>query len=134
MLFAPGFEQFSPDPALLAFVKCHVTSPLKWEALRVLASQEGTWLRTAQVARTIHKVPAELAPALAELVAEGVLEELPAAQAEDVSYRLPPSEPTSVVLRRLIDEATRNQELRSIIVANLQLSKRGSTASVRFVA
>ena len=40
MVFSPGLEQL--DPALLAFVKCHVTSPVKWEVLRVLAGQDGT--------------------------------------------------------------------------------------------
>ena len=132
MLFAPGFEQL--DPALLAFVKCHVTSALKWEALRVLAGQEGTWLRTEQLTRATHSKTAELTLALAELVNEGVVEELPAGSAQDVSYRLPPSEPTSVVLRRLIDEATRNQELRSIIVAYLLRSKGAVTAPIRAVA
>jgi hypothetical protein len=125
MVFAPGFEHL--DPALLAFVKCHVTSPLKWEALRVLAGQEGTWLRTEQLARATHRTPAELHDALAQLVAEGVLEEVSAGRPEDVSYRLPPSEPTSVVLQRLIQEATRSQELRSIIVAYLQRSKIAAT-------
>jgi hypothetical protein len=125
MLFAPGFDHL--DPALLAFVKCHITSPLKWEALRVLASQEGTWLRTEQLARATHRTHTELHDALAQLVAEGVLEELPAGQPEDVSYRLPPSEPTSIVLQRLIQEATRSQELRSIIVAYLQRSKVAAT-------
>jgi hypothetical protein len=132
MLFAPGFDQL--DPALLAFVKCHVTSPLKWEALRVLASQEGAWLRTEQLARATHKETREIAAALRELVAEGVLEELPSGQAEDVSYRLPPSEPTSVVLRRLLEEATRSQELRAIIVAYLGRCKLGPAPQARAVA
>jgi hypothetical protein len=132
MLIAPGFEQL--DPALLAFVKCHVTSPLKWEALRVLASQEGVWLHTQQLARATHKESAELVAALSELVAEGVVEALPAGPQEEASYRLPPSEPTSVVLRRLIEEATRSQELRSIIVAYLQRLKLGPTLTARAVA
>jgi hypothetical protein len=132
MLFAPGFEQL--DPALLAFLKCHVTSPLKWEALRVLANQEGVWLRTEQLARATHKMPAELAGALSELVAEGVVEESHASHPDGASYRLPPSEPTSVVLRRLIEEATRNQELRAIIVAHFVRTKLGPTPTARAVA
>jgi hypothetical protein len=103
--------------------------------LRVFANQEGTWLRTEQLARATHKEPAELVVALNELLAEGVVEQLPAGRAEDVSYRLPPNEPTSVVLRRLIDEATRNQELRAIIVAYLQRSKTAaSPTTIRAVA
>ncbi|HET6319173.1 MAG TPA: hypothetical protein VFG86_22185 [Chloroflexota bacterium] len=104
------------DPALLAFVKCHVTSALKWEILRVLATQDGSWLSGEQLARAVHKSSSELATALGELCSEGVVE-------EGEGYRLPPSEPSSVVLRRLIETATHSQDLRSIIVANLQFSR-----------
>jgi len=116
MFFSTGLEQV--DPALLAFVKCHVTSALKWEVLRVLAGQDGTWLSAELMARAMHKTSAELSTVLAELNAEGVVE-----HAEGVGYRLPPLEPTSVVLRRLIETARHSQELRSIIVANLQHSR-----------
>ncbi len=114
MFVSTGHEQV--DPALLAFVKCHVTSALKWEVLRVLAAQDGTWLSGEQLARAVHKTPSELASALRELCSEGVVE-------EGEGYRLPPSEPSSVVLRRLIETATHSQDLRSIIVANLQFSR-----------
>ncbi len=116
MFFSTGLEQV--DPAVLAFVKCHVTSPLKWELLRVLATQDGTGLPTEQLARLVHKSSADLAAPLAELIAEGVVEEV-----AGPGYRLPPLEPSSVVLRRLIETATHSQELRSIIVANLQQSR-----------
>ena len=36
-----GFESAEADPALLAFVKCHITSLAKWEVLRVLAPRPG---------------------------------------------------------------------------------------------
>ena len=45
---------------------------------------------------------------------------LAAGAPEDVSYRLPADEPTSVVLHRLIEAATHSQELRAIIAAHLQ--------------
>jgi DNA-binding IclR family transcriptional regulator len=115
MFFSTGLDHV--DPALLAFVKCHVTSPLKWETLRVLAAQDGTWFNLEALARAVHKSPPELTSALRELLSEGVVEECPE------GYRLPPHEPTSVVLRRLIETATHSQELRSIIVANLQQSR-----------
>jgi hypothetical protein len=118
MFFSPGLEQL--DPALLAFVKCHVTSPVKWEVLRVLASQEGAWIRADQLAQRSHRRLCELTQAVAELAADGVVEILPAGIPEDVSYRLPADEPTSVVLHRLIEAATHNQELRAIIAAHLQ--------------
>jgi hypothetical protein len=118
MFNSPGLDE-QIDPALLAFVKCHVTSPLKWEALRVLASQDGVWLQTDQFARATHKQPAELRQALKELVAEGVVEVMGTEEA----YRLPLAEPTSVVLHRLIEVTTHCQELRAIIAAYLQRSR-----------
>ena len=118
MFFSPGLEQI--DPALLAFVKCHVTSPVKWEVLRILASQNGAWIRADQLARQSHRPPVELTRAIADLAADGVVEVLPAAASDDASYRLPADEPTSVVLHRLIEAATHSQELRAIIAAHLQ--------------
>ena len=114
----PGLEQL--DPALLAFVKCHVTSPAKWEVLRVLASQDGAWMRADLLGRRTHHQPSEVAEALQDLAADGIVESLPTAAPEDVSYRLPADEPTSVVLHRLIEATTHSQELRAIIAAHLQ--------------
>jgi hypothetical protein len=128
MLFSPSLEQL--DPALLAFVKCHVTSPVKWEVLRVLASQDGAWMRADRLARSSHRQAFELAKAVAELSADGVVEILTAGAPEDVSYRLPADEPTSVVLHRLIEAATHSLELRAIIAAHLQ-HVRQQTQSVR---
>lgn len=116
----PGLEQVDLDPALLAFVKCHVTSPLKWEVLRALASHDGAWIRADQLARTTHRPLPEISAALGDLTSDSLVERLPAAAPEDVSYRLPADEPTSVVLHRLIDAATHSQELRAIIAAHLQ--------------
>jgi len=115
MFFSTGLDE-QIDPALLAFVKCHVTSPLKWEALRVLAAQNGEWLRIEQLAQATHKPVVDLTQTLAELVSEGVLEVGPT---DELSYRLPPSEPTSIVLHRLIQVTTHSQELRAIIAAYL---------------
>ena len=118
MVFSPGLEQL--DPALLAFVKCHVTSPVKWEVLRVLAGQDGTWSRADQLARQCHRHTAEIMLALAELASDGVVDVLDAGMPEEVSYRLAADEPTSVVLHRLIEAATHSLELRAIIAAHLQ--------------
>ena len=104
MFFSPGLEQL--DPALLAFVKCHVTSPVKWEVLRILASQDGAWIRADQLARQSHRPALELTRAIGDLASDGVVEVVPAAAPDDVSYRLPADEPTSVVLHRLIEAAT----------------------------
>jgi len=118
MFSSPGLEQL--DPALLAFVKCHVTSPIKWEVLRVLASQDGAWIKAGDLARQTHRPACELPTVLADLVADGVVESLPAAELTEASYRLPADEPTSVVLHRLIEAATHSLELRGIIAAHLQ--------------
>jgi hypothetical protein len=117
MFFSPDLEL---DPALLAFVKCHVTSPARWEVLRTLASQDGAWTSANQLARRTHRHPHEVTLALQDLASDGIVEVLSAAAPEDVSFRLPPDEPTSVVLRRLIDVATHSLELRAIIAAHLQ--------------
>jgi hypothetical protein len=118
MFYSPGLEQL--DPAMLAFVKCHVTSAVKWEVLRVLASQDGAWVRADQLARSSHRQPAALSQAIADLAADGVVEIQESVTPADVSYRLPADEPTSVVLHRLIESATHSLELRAIIAAHLQ--------------
>ncbi len=118
MFPSPESEQL--DPALLAFIKCHVTSAVKWEVLRILASQDGAWVGAEHLARSVHRQPAALSQAIADLAADGVVEVLGAATPADVSYRLPANEPTSVVLRRLIESATHSLELRAIIAAHLQ--------------
>jgi hypothetical protein len=121
-LFAPlSGSSEELDPALLAFVKCHVTSPLKWEALRVLASREGEWLGAAELARVLHKDPT---PALGELSQEGVIE---VDESPEATYRLSPTEPTTVVLRRLIAAATHNQQLRAVIANHLLRSRLGQS-------
>jgi hypothetical protein len=118
MFFSLGLEQL--DPALLAFVKCHVTSPAKWEVLRTLANQDGAWTRAGQLARATHRPVSEIAAAVLDLERDGVVEVLPSIAPEDVSCRLPIDEPTSVVLHRLIQAATHSQEVRAIIAAHLQ--------------
>jgi hypothetical protein len=128
MFFPSGLDE-QIDPALLAFVKCHVTSPLKWETLRILATQEGAWFSVEQLARVTHKQPGELNATLSELVAEGVVDAL---DGDMPSYRL--SEPTAVVLRRLIDVTTHSQELRAIIAAYLQHSRLSGPATASAAA
>jgi hypothetical protein len=117
----PGLDPSEPDPALLAFVKCHITSLAKWEVLRVLADQTGAWIPADQLVHDTHRPPTEVVEALTELTSDGLVEVLAAATpAEQIRYRLPVDEPTSVVLKRLIDAATHSQELRAIIAAQLQ--------------
>src|SRR3954453_11148988 len=108
MFLSAGLDQL--DPALLAFVKCHITSPVRWEVLRILASQDGAWMRAELLQRQSHRPPPELQLALSELVGDGLVEMQATPSPEDVSYRLPADEPTSIVLHRLIEAATHSQE------------------------
>jgi DNA-binding IclR family transcriptional regulator len=117
MFFSPDVDL---DPALLAFVKCHVTTPVKWELMRTLANQDGAWTSASNLARRTHRQPAEVADALTDLASDGIVEVMSATAPDDVSYRLPPDEPTSVVLHRLIEVATHSLELRAIIAAHMQ--------------
>jgi hypothetical protein len=107
------------DPALLAFVKCHVTSPLKWEALRWMAEHPGCWVQTTYLAHSLHKSPSDVEHTMSALAREGVIEERRNGNRDDTSYCLPELEPTTVVLQRLLQASMRSQELRSIIAAHL---------------
>jgi hypothetical protein len=113
---APGADL---DPALLAFVKCHVTSPLKWEALRWMAEHPGCWVGTTILAQALHKSRSEVEHITSTLAREGVIEERRIGNREETIYCLPELEPTTVVLQRLIQTSKRSQELRSIIAAHL---------------
>jgi hypothetical protein len=74
-----------------------------------------------ELVRCTHRHATEVLQALSELTSDGVVEVLAAATpAEQIRYRLPLDEPTTVVLKRLIDSATHSQELRAIIAAQLQ--------------
>jgi hypothetical protein len=62
------------DPALLAFVKCHVTSIAHWNVLRLLAeAPDGPWTDRS-VARAARVSCSAARLALAELAAEGVIQ------------------------------------------------------------
>ena len=123
MFFASnsGSDPAESDPALLAFVKCHVTSLAKWEVLRVLACANGDWIPSGELVHRTHRPLREVVQALIELISDGLVESLAATTPDDqVRYRLTVDEPTSVVLKRLIDATTHSQELRAIIAAQLQ--------------
>ena len=107
------------DPALLAFIKWHVTSPLKWEALWYLADREGRWLGVEEMSKLLHVPRSAAQRVLAELAREGVLNERRTDGADEPSYLLPRHEPSTVVLHRLIESATQRQEVRSIVAAHL---------------
>jgi hypothetical protein len=117
---APGADL---DPALLAFIKCHVTSPLKWEALRWMAEHPGAWVGTTILAQALHKSKSEVEDTTSALAREGVIEERRNGNRDETVYCLPELEPTTVVLQRLIQASKRSLELRSIIAAHLLRSQ-----------
>jgi hypothetical protein len=105
------------DPALLAFVKCHVSSFARWDILRALAPASGHWVDLGAIVQSLHKPESTLAPVLDELVAEGILDER--VEAGLVSYRLSPEDPTTRVIERLISTAAHDQALRQLVVARI---------------
>ena len=105
------------DSALLAFVKCHVSSPPAWDALRYLAEREGEWVGASELARSVHRPGIEVIQAMQSLVADGVVED----QAGDLgqTYRLPADEPTTIVLHRLVETCMHDQQMRMILAAHM---------------
>lgn len=106
------------DPALLAFVKCHLTSFLRWDLLRLLSSYDARWTESAELAGILHKPEATLEALLKELQAEGLLEARLSADGL-AAYRMNPEEPSTRVVERLVAAATRSEELRRIIIARV---------------
>src|SRR5436305_14805821 len=70
----PTIASAELDPALLAFVKCHITSFVKWDVLRALAEQTGSWTDASSLAREMARPMEKVDEALAELSAEGLVE------------------------------------------------------------
>jgi DNA-binding MarR family transcriptional regulator len=116
MLYLPSTP--SADPALLAFVKCHLSSFARWDVLRTLVPLKGEWTIPNNLARQVHKPVAVLAEALDELVVEGIVEQ---EREPDGArrYRLNPEDPTTRVIERLIAASTRDQNLRQLLVARI---------------
>lgn len=105
------------DPALLAFIKCHIRSVATWDALCVLSRDIGRWSTQDQLVRELKMPPARIAEALASLAADGVIE----CQSDNLGavYRIPANEPTTVVVERLFSAARVDQNLRRIVVAHM---------------
>ena len=105
------------DPALLAFVKCHITSFTSWDVLRALSEQMGFWVEPSDLARATHRPVDKVKLAMDELAGQGIIEV--AGPSDEPVYRLREGEPTTVVVNRLISRSTRSQELRRIVVAHI---------------
>jgi DNA-binding MarR family transcriptional regulator len=114
----PSPAHLEHDPALLAFVKCHVTSFLRWDLLRLLANHGPSWTDAEEAARALHKPRSALEAALAELESEGLVQASRSPHGA-TAYRMDPLEPSTRVVERLVAAATRSHELRQIIVARV---------------
>jgi DNA-binding IclR family transcriptional regulator len=105
------------DPALLAFVKCHITSFVKWDVLRLLSEREGEWAGSSDLAHKLNRPVEKVEEALDELSDEGIVATF--GPSSDRSYRLYDGDPNTVVIERLMANATRSQDLRRIVVAHI---------------
>ncbi|HEX3243776.1 MAG TPA: helix-turn-helix domain-containing protein [Chloroflexota bacterium] len=105
------------DPALLAFIKCHVRSVATWDALCVLAREVGRWFTQNQLERELGMPPARVSAALLDLVRDGIIEST--TDALGAVFRIPTGEPTTIVIERLFNAARIDQNLRRIVVAHM---------------
>jgi DNA-binding MarR family transcriptional regulator len=117
-MIASPYGRSDHDPALLAFVKCHLTSFPRWDTLCLLSRLGGRWVDAAEAAHELHR-PREMVEALLDELSEEGLVEARRSQLESTAYRLDPVEPSTRVIDRLVSAATRSQELRQIIVARV---------------
>ena len=120
------FIQAERDPALLAFIKCHLTSMDRWNILRVLSEDPGYHWPPDEVAHLAQRAGDATRRSLEELATEGLVARHDGP--EGPFYALEGTAPTARLLARLQVEAARNHRLRQIIVARM-LEGRGSAAS-----
>lgn len=112
-----GPQPICRDLALLAFVKCHLTSVTRWNALRALAASDEGWADAGRIARAIHQSTDAAREALDGLAREQLIRRRRGLGG--VVYRLDPADPTSRVVARLVDAAVHDPELRRIIAARV---------------
>ena len=105
------------DPALLAFIKCHLTSVPRWNALRVLARFEGEWCDAPTLARALTMPPEAVETILDGLAEDGILQRRETVAG--AAYRLDSDEPSGRVVLRLIRAAVHNDDLRRVIVGQM---------------
>ena len=94
-----------------------MTSFPRWEVLWALSEEVGCWVVPMQLARSTNQPIDKIRAALDGLSGEGVIEV--AESRAGSSYRLPEGEPTSLVVSRLLAQATCNRDLRRLIVTRI---------------
>jgi hypothetical protein len=120
-----AFDQAERDPALLAFIRCHLTSMARWNILRVLSEDPGYRWSPDEVARLALGAGDATRRSLEELATEGLVARHDGP--DGTSYALVGTEPTARLLARLQIEAARDHGLRQTIIARM-LEGRGSAA------
>jgi len=114
------------DPALLAFIKCHLTSMARWNILRVLSEDPDYQWPLGEIARLAYGTGDATRGSLEALADEGLIERQDGP--DGPSYALEGTGSTARLLARLHSEAARNHSLRQIIVARM-LQEHGSATS-----
>ena len=110
-------ERPAHDSALLEFIKCHVTSLVRWNVLRLLADDpDGPWTDRT-VAHDVHVSCLAARLALAELAAEGVIR--CSNGVDGPTYALDGTGPNGRLLARLLAAVASDQALRRVIVARI---------------
>lgn len=117
-LLTPLADRGTIDPAVLAFVKCHLTSFVRWDLLRIMADAPERWFEPSELARLLHKPLDRVRDGLEQLEAEGVLRARRGRNGE-AAFRLDPEDPSARVVGRLVLSARRSHELREIILARV---------------
>jgi hypothetical protein len=111
------FTRRESDPALLAFIKCHISSVAKWDVLCVLARHIDRWYTPDEVAHELSMPTPKVSLALSELANDGVLDMDKIGLG--MAYRVPADEPSTVVVERLFNAARVDQNLRRIVIARM---------------
>lgn len=101
------------DPALVAFVKCHLSSFRRWTLIVALVESMGHKVDLLALVGMTRLSIEELRSTVAEMVAEQLVEE------DNGKYWLDPDEPTTLVMKRLVGavKSSDGQPLRQLMVA-----------------
>jgi hypothetical protein len=104
------------DPAMLAFIREHITSFTRWDVIRFLYENPNTEDTAESLARFVGRAPHVIAAETQEMQEEGVLEA--GTMGERTVYRLTADEDTRKLIADLVD-ATRDRTFRMKLVYHI---------------
>jgi len=113
-LLPASLDHLPRDPAVLAFLKFHVTSVPRWQAIWYLATHEG-WHGAQTIATHAHQPEADVREALEALRGEGIVRRR-YVPLKGWAYTFH-DEATLVVAERLVRQAVQNSAVRHAIIA-----------------